>query len=226
MNMNTQEKNKKYKYPRTFHLPFSEGATSDDKIATDLSVFEEEIVVTKKMDGENSTLYADYYHARSLDSKHHPSRDWLKTFHATFQHEIPENFRICGENLYAKHSIHYKNLPSYFLVFSIWENDKCLSWNETVQYCEMLNLKTVPVLFQGKWNQSPYNLHKKLLSELDFSEDEGYVVRKSDSFLYQDFYKNVVKYVRKNHVTTSEHWMTQKIVTNLLTKTENEVESP
>lgn len=80
----------------------------------------------------------------------------------------------------------------------------------------MLNLKTVPVLFQGKWDGSPYELHKNLASGLDFSADEGYVVRNSDSFLFPNFSRNVLKYVRKNHVTTNEHWMTEKIVENLL----------
>lgn len=202
------------KYPRTLHLPFSEGATSDDKISSDLSVFNEPIVVTMKMDGENSTLYRDGFHARSLDSRNHPSRNWLKNFHSTFSHEIPENYRICGENLYAKHSIHYKNLASYFLVFSVWENDTCLNWNDTVEFCEMLNLKTVPMLFSGKWEQTPYELHKHLQKSLDFTQDEGYVVRPEGSFRFNEFSSKVLKFVRRNHVRTSDHWSTQQIIKN------------
>jgi len=168
---------KPVKYPRTFHLPFSEGATSDDKISSNLSVFDEPIVVTKKMDGENSTLYRNGFHARSLDGRNHPSRNWLKNFHSTFFYKIPDNYRICGENLYAKHSIHYKDLPSYFLVFSVWENDTCLNWNDTLSFCEMLSLKTVPVLFSGKWEKSAFDLHKYLQGSLDLTQDEGYVIR-------------------------------------------------
>ena len=37
-------------------------------------------------------------------------------------------------------------------------------------------------------------------------EVEGFVVRNVDSFAYEDFSKNVAKYVRKNHVQTDEHW--------------------
>lgn len=36
------------------------------------------VVITEKMDGENTTLYRDGLHARSLDSRHHPSRNWVK----------------------------------------------------------------------------------------------------------------------------------------------------
>jgi hypothetical protein len=215
--MNTKEENQKLvKYPRTLHLPFSEGATSDDKISSILSVFNEIIVVTTKMDGENSTLYKDGFHARSLDGRNHPSRNWLKNFHSTFAHEIPDNFRICGENLYAKHSIHYKNLKSYFLVFSIWENDTCLNWNDTVQFCEMLKLETVPVLFSGKWEQTPYELHKYLQKSLDFTQDEGYVVRPEGSFQFNEFSSKVLKFVRKNHVTTSDHWTSELMIKNKL----------
>jgi hypothetical protein len=63
------------RYPRTPHLPWSPGATPDDVRAGDLSgLLGREVVVTEKPDGENTTLYADGVHARSLDSAHHPSR--------------------------------------------------------------------------------------------------------------------------------------------------------
>ena len=210
------EEIKKYKYPRTFHLPFSEGVSSDDKIQNDLTLLNQDIVVSFKKDGENVSMYRDYIHARSLDSKNHPSRDWVKKFHAGIRHDIPEGFRICGENLYAKHSIYYDNLPSYFLVFSIWDGDTCLSWQDTVEYSKLLNLELVPVIFNGKFGGSPEELHIFLKTFLDTEREEGYVVRSAGSFKYSDFSKNVVKFVRKNHVQTSEHWMSQKIIPNKL----------
>ena len=65
------------KYGRTFHLPFSLGQTDDDKTLKDCSMFEgKNVVATVKVDGENSTYYSDgYFHARSLDSKSHESRN-------------------------------------------------------------------------------------------------------------------------------------------------------
>lgn len=98
----------KFKYPKTLHLPFSPGSTSDDKMLS-YTDFENNfhkrfLLVTEKMDGENTTLGRDYTHARSLDSRHHPSRDWVKRFHSDISHNIPEDWRICGENLFAKHN--------------------------------------------------------------------------------------------------------------------------
>lgn len=200
------------KYPRTYHLPYSEGKTSDDKTLKDVKIFEgKNVVVTLKMDGENTTIYSDHIHARSLDSKNHPSRDWVKSFHGSIKSEIPENFRICGENLYAKHSIPYENLESYFYCFSIWENDKCLSWEQTCQYGEILGLTMVPVIYQGSFIK---NIHDYFIPFA--KEHEGYVIRLEDSFYYDDFNKSVAKYVRKNHVQTNQHWMHNQIVPNKL----------
>ena len=86
------------------------------------------------MDGENTSLYQNAYHARSVESRGHPSRSRVKSFHAQIQGDIPSGWRICGENLYATHSIKYENLKSYFLGFSVWnEQNMCLSWEETTE---------------------------------------------------------------------------------------------
>jgi len=93
----------RYKYPRTPHLSFSSGINEDDVKLDRHSIFNNcQVVVTEKLDGENTTLYRDYIHARSLDSRHHPSRAWVKALQASIGHEIPEGWRICGENLYAR----------------------------------------------------------------------------------------------------------------------------
>lgn len=77
------------KYPRSFHLPWSRGYTHDDKVAKNIEHFiGKEVVVTEKLDGEGTTLYKDYMHARSIHSANHPSRNWVKTFHASFAYRI------------------------------------------------------------------------------------------------------------------------------------------
>ncbi len=109
------------KYPRTPHLPWSSGRAEDDIALDSIEHLErlEDVVVTEKLDGENTTLYHDYLHARSIDSKSHPSRDWIKRFHAKVRYDIPEDFRICGENMYAKHSIFYDALTTYYICSEI-----------------------------------------------------------------------------------------------------------
>ncbi len=47
-------------YPRTPHLPWSPGVAADDVRVADLSgLARREVVVTEKLDGENTTLYSD-----------------------------------------------------------------------------------------------------------------------------------------------------------------------
>ena len=79
----------KVKYPRTYHFEWSPGKTKDDKTLFDLSNFEgKNIVLTEKMDGENTTMMKDWYYARSLDSKDHPSRHWVKGLWGNIKHDI------------------------------------------------------------------------------------------------------------------------------------------
>ena len=201
------------KYPRTPHLPWSPGATSDDVFLVDTSGFEnKQVVVTEKMDGENTTLYQDYMHARSINSRHHESRNWVKGFHSTFAHLIPNGWRICGENMYAIHSIQYEDLPSYFIAFGIFdEQNRCLSWESFLTKCNELNLSTPKVFYSGVWDREKI---QGLTYDAKFVE--GYVVRLADSFHYDEFYKSVAKCVRKGHVQSEKHWMHQMVRPNKL----------
>ena len=204
------------KYPRTFHLPWSPGVSSDDRVMESLSGFEnEEVVITAKMDGEQTSFYRDGFHARSLDTPSHPSRDWLWKLHREVGYEIPEGWRVCGENLYAKHSIFYRHLPAYFLAFGIWnEKNVCLSWDETVEWAGLLGLSTVPVLERGPWNETAV----RAIDIQTYNGDpcEGYVVRVARAFHSKEFRNVAGKYVRKDHVHTHGHWMREAVVPNAL----------
>lgn len=204
------------KYPKTYHLPWSESISKDDRVLKDLSSFKDkEIVVSIKMDGENTSLYTDKTHARSIDSQNHPSRNWVKSFWSQFSGDIPIGWRICGENLFAKHSIKYKNLDSYFYGFSIWDHSTCLFWSETKEYFKLLGITPVPVIYEGIFNEKKL---KEIASSLNLEENEGYVIRTRDSFDYKNFKFNVAKFVRKEHVLTHRHWMRNRIEKNELKK--------
>ena len=201
------------KYPRTFHLPWSPGATDDDRVMEDLSGLEgKEVVVTVKMDGEHATLYKDGLHARSIDYTPHPSRNWLRNMHAKIAHEIPDGFRICGENLYAKHSIEYRALSSYFMAYGVWNGNICASWDETEEWAKLLDLHTVPVLYRGPFD--PKEVKGLVAEHYKGDELEGYVVRIADQFHASEFRRVVGKYVRAEHVRTHGHWMRSKLEVN------------
>ena len=211
------------KYNRTFHLPWSPGMNRDDRMMTDVNIFEgQRIMICEKLDGENTTMMKDIIHARSLDTASHPSRNWVKNLWAQHAYELPDDWRLCGENMFAKHAIHYTNaknnaLESYFYVFSIWdEKNMCLSWDETLEWITLLGLTPIPVIYDGVYDiEIITDLNKKMENSLDIIE--GYVIRLAREYHYNEFRNVCGKYVRKNHVQNNHgHWSKQKVIKNEL----------
>lgn len=194
------------KYPRTHHVPWSPGIHEDDRVIASMAAFEgQRVIVTEKKDGENTTLYCDHMHARSVESGDHASRHWVKNFWSGMRAEIPKGWRVCGENLFAKHSIHYADLESYFLGFSVWnEANMCLAWHETLEWFALLGIMPVPVLYHGLYDEQAI---RALYQEKEWASREGYVLRIAEAFSYGEFRKKVAKFVRKGHVQTIQHWL-------------------
>ncbi|MYM54975.1 RNA ligase family protein [Thalassovita mangrovi] len=202
------------KYGRTFHLPISPGATSDDKIMSSLEgLNESDLVVTEKMDGENTTIHSGGSHARSPDSRYHPSRDWLKAFAAAVSPQLAENERIVGENLYARHSVAYDALPSYFLGFAWIIGDEIQPWDLTLLRFEELGITPVPTLYRGAYTA---DLVVELAGSLDLTSQEGFVVRIAGAFQEADMPTRMGKYVREGHVQSETHLMKADLIPNRL----------
>lgn len=211
------------KYPRTYHFPWSPGATSDDK-KLDIQWFKNnnwagsEIVITEKLDGENSCLTHTDVYSRSHTT---PTRSpwslnlWTKQGGLIWKtsDKIGVNELVYGENLYGEHSIHYDKLSDYFFIFAvrlIEEYDYWYSWDDVEFMSHILGVPTVPVLWRGTI-ESEEQLKKLIEQQMSLpstfgKEKEGVVVRKVMDFSNEDFSKNVCKFVRPNHVQTDEHW--------------------
>ncbi|OSP53509.1 RNA ligase family protein [Pseudoruegeria sp. SK021] len=202
------------KYGRTFHLPTSPGTTSDDKIMTSLNgLMVDDLLVTEKMDGENTTIHCSGTHARSPDSRYHPSRNWIKRFAANISPFLAENERIVGENLFARHSIAYDALPSYFLGFAWVVDGEVRPWDLTLSRFKSLGITPVPTLYRGPFKNG---LFEDLASELDTSKHEGFVVRVAGAYCEADMQTYMGKYVRKGHVQSDKHWMHADLIRNSL----------
>lgn len=199
------------RYPRTPHLPWSEGGTPDDVRAANVEgLCGRDVVVTEKLDGENTTLYRDHLHARSLDLAAHPSRTWIKAFHDRVRHRIPDGWRVSGEGLFAKHALHYGELESFFYVLSVWrDDDRCLDWDTTVAFAKRLGAPTPRVLYRGC-----FDAPRIRALTFDRATSEGYVVRASGGFAREEFVARVAKFVRKDHVVATEHWARAPVVPN------------
>ena len=208
----------RFKYPRTLHAPSSPNRGADgDHAHADWSTFEgREIVVLEKVDGEQCTITRDYIHARSVDSGYHPTRTWVRGLHGRIGHEIPEGWRLVGENMYGRHSIGYTDLPSYFLLFAVYDDtNRTLAWDDIEEWGSLLGLDVVPVLWRGVFDE------RRVMAELAGPsrygpEREGFVVRWAESFSYYEHHAATSKCVRAGHVKTDQHWLHDEVTPNSL----------
>lgn len=191
------------KYPSTPHLPFSASRGEGDFESDTFAFMGRECVVTEKMDGENTTLYADYLHARSLDSAHHASRSWVKAHHAEHGWKIGQGVRVIAENMYAQHSLRYESLTSFLYGIAVVSEGAFWGWDESVLMFEELCIPAAPVLYRGIATEK---VLRSIAENMDPSTQEGFVVRTAGSFPEGDFASHCAKYVRPGHVQTTGDW--------------------
>ena len=125
-------------------------------------------------------------------------------------YKIPDGWRICGENLQARHSIGYcfNDINEMFQTFGIYDDENiCLSWNDTVSICLDFGISIVPEIYRGKYDKDKIlEAFERYKQSVEPQEVEGFVIRNAESFPYEKFKENTGKYVRANHVQTDEHW--------------------
>jgi hypothetical protein len=211
------------KYGRTYHYPFSPGTSSDDRIQFDYWEHLAKIpamVHTEKLDGENNCLSRFGVFARSHAAP--TTSPWTESIRRFWQNIKQDlgSMEIFLENLYAIHSIEYRNLDHHFYVFGIREQDQWLSWEETKFYAGLLDLPVVPeiaviaslpdrLLFEkevqnlasGRGTLEPHDAYNGRPATI-----EGIVTRNINGYPVEAFSQNVFKYVRKGHVKTDQHW--------------------
>jgi hypothetical protein len=213
------------KYERTYHFPWSPGTTSDDRfLETTEDLIGEEIVITEKLDGENSGITKGGVYARSHSAyTTNPWAEMVRNLHSSLSNSLNEDEFLFGENMEGIHSIEYKNLTSPFYLFNvaIRKDDVFYfqSWDTIIEYSKMLNLNVVPTLFKGTIHSEKelkeltldILKNRSVLEPFDTKTKEpinmeGIVVRRTCEFKADDFKTYAAKWVRKNHVKTDEHW--------------------
>lgn len=198
------------KYPRTSHFPFSPGATNDDRVAGNWEdLLHHKLTITEKLDGENTCIKANGIYARSHGAVNR--NPWAKPIWEIWERigNSLDDLHLFGENLYAIHSIEYEQLTHYFYLFAIRDGDTWLSWDTVCEYAQILDLPTVPQIACGHFEVDTLKqlIYKHQSSgSLLGGASEGVVCRRSDAFVVDVFDESVLKYVRKNHVQTNEHW--------------------
>ena len=182
------------------------------------------VEISTKMDGENTTLYADgTIHALSLDSKNHWSRDALTSIWKAKGNMLS---RMAGEslveNLTATHSIEYEPLNSLYPCIAIIDDKGMVHSSLDKEACKQLDCQLladcgiVPVSAYGNphaqegsyserhhnafvLDHSLINTHPPTILEKSaprILHCEGFVLRNAMPFHVSEYSRCVVKWVR------------------------------
>jgi hypothetical protein len=187
------------RYPRTYHLPDSPGAHGDDHLQHDLSWLDGELVVTEKLDGGNLTFTRDAMYGRTAGTE--PWDVPAKALWAMTSYRIPDDWRVCGESMYARRDVAYCDLPGVFIVFGIWdETGTLLGWDDTVDWARRLELPMVPVLYRGG---SLSEARAAWAAQRTPDDSEGFVVRAAGRIPAADFAHKLLAWVRPKPAAAS-----------------------
>lgn len=170
-------------------------------------------IVTIKIDGENSSIYYDgTFHIRSINSKS-PSKDGRAKAWASMIAPIlcAEGYhRLVFENCYDQHSIHYVKpfnpLHAFYqtilITKMVGDEETVIPYEESSTFCQNYGIATTPIvcIADGERTVSDY------AQLINTKYQEGLVFRNPASFPLENLHQSIVKWVRRGHVQTDQHW--------------------
>ena len=229
------------KYPRTPHLFGSKGTDDDKHLGETESrhfLADESLIVEEKLDGTNVGIHFTDELAMVLQCRGHlitegmhPQYDLFKQWSAVkrpvLEDRLGDRYLLFGEWLYARHSVHYRQLPHYFFEFDVYdkEGEDFLSLERRLVLLEGSGIHTVPVLHVGAFDreklgnligpsrfdsefENPFtNCIDHLMEGLYLRTEANGVVTGRAKFVRPEFVEKVKQ---------SEHWQHQAMTANRL----------
>ncbi len=229
------------KYPRTPHLFGSKGTDDDKHLGKAESVrflADPSLIVEEKIDGTNVGIHFTDEGQMALQCRGHlitegmhPQYDLFKQWATVKRHVLEERLEnrliLFGEWVYAKHSIHYRQLTHYFFEFDIYDKQQqaFLDLTQRLSLLEGLKIETVPVVHTGASRRGeledligPSRFDSHFENPLTGRADnrmEGLYLRTEAEGVVTGRAKLVrPEFVEK--VKQSEHWQHQPMVANEL----------
>jgi len=198
------------KFPRIAHLPWSPGATDDDKRLETVDQFlGRSVIITEKLDGANVCLTADELYARSHSG---PAKgamfNRLKALHAQRAPMIPLHLSVFCEWCLYVHSVEYDfkgrehpGLPLFVIGVRDDQTGAWFGWSEMEKFAERIDLDTVPFATVIQ-TESAFELQKaiELVAATPSSfgrRREGVVLRVPEPVADENFGKFTAKYVNE-----------------------------
>lgn len=192
------------------------------------ALFAGKVQITEKVDGANTAIIRGKGDKWTLQKRRGLADEGVHAQFSFFWNwarhneekilKIPNGWIVYGELCFAKHHVYYDMLPSYFLVFDVWDTGRYHEDSPAV--ASQLGFQHVPVLYEG-YIDGMLDLEKfigqsKLASE---SVMEGVVAKKHHK-------KNYLrgKLVRPEFMKDIEdegHWMHRPYSKNILAPTAN-----
>lgn len=229
------------KYPRTPHLFGSKG-TDDDKHMSEADslqfIADGSLIVEEKLDGTNVGIHFESSGEMVLQCRGHlitegmhpqydPFKQWAAVKHHTLEERLVDRFILFGEWLYARHSVHYRQLSHYFFEFDIYDkqSEQFLDLQQRLDLINGLGIETVPVVHSGSLKRDQL---AALIGPTQFdSQFENPVTRRTDNLMEGLYLRTEAdgvvtgraKFVRPEFVEKvkqSTHWQHQAMVPNLL----------
>jgi hypothetical protein len=229
------------KYPRTPHLFGSKG-TEDDKHLSEAKstkfIADPSLIVEEKIDGTNVGIHfrSDgnlFLQCRGhfITQGMHPQFDLFKQWAAVkrdvLEERLEDRFILYGEWVYARHSVHYRQLPHYFFEFDIYDKAQVafLDLEQRLALLDGTGIGTVPVLHRGAISKE--ELVALIGPSLFDSQFENPLKGRSDNLMEGLYLRTEApgqvtgraKFVRPEFVEKvklSTHWQHQPMVPNLL----------
>jgi RNA ligase len=229
------------KYPRTPHLFGSKGTDDDKHLGESESrqfIADESLIVEEKLDGTNVGIHFTAEGGMILQCRGHlitegmhPQYDLFKQWCAVkrpiLENRLVDRFILFGEWIYARHSVHYRQLPHYFFEFDIYDKQgqEFLSLEQRLTLLEESGIHTVPVLHIGALDRAKLvaligpsrfdslfenpltNGIDHLMEGLYLRTEQGGIVSGRAKFVRPEFVEKVKQ---------SEHWQYQAMTVNRL----------
>jgi hypothetical protein len=229
------------KYPRTPHL-FGSAGTPDDKHlgerASARFVADPSLIVEEKLDGTNVGLHfgpdgglvlqcRGHLITAGMHAQYDLFKQWAAVKRDVLAERLGQRYILFGEWVYARHSIHYRQLPHYFFEFDVYDKEAgaFLSLDRRMGLIDGTGIRTVPVVHVGpvrkadldgligpsafdSWFDNPATGRPDALMEgLYLRTERDGVVSGRAKFVRPEFVERVKQ---------SDHWQHQPLVPNLL----------
>jgi hypothetical protein len=186
-----------------------------------------QITIEEKLDGANTGIirHKRGYHLQKRGSLMGTGEHDQFTFMGNWARynegkllEIPMNWIVYTELMFARHLIHYDMLPSYVIVIDIWNGKKYIDRYEKEKFCSKLGLQIVPLLHYGYGTKSGlfhYTCEKSKFSSSDSMEGaviKNYKKQMRGKIVRPEFMKGVEE---------SDHWVKHAVKRNNLVEGAN-----